>query len=241
MKELPTLAVEQSDADLVEEMIRATITHTLPEKIYHDRIRDHGRSCAFARQSDFSQSTDSDVSRRRLKQLSGVDIPLKEPTRSSPVDEEQVMSDSVFPESAEDNPPAQTTTSLAPQGLTASATAKPPASHEKNQSRFGIPERKDTAPSALSVEDIAIFLDLDLSILAAQTTIYRRYMNAIRKEYSHFSNSEYREGRHKVLEGFMDRKELYFSMLAKIYNWDVKARENIRMELNFLSSTAETK
>ena len=43
--------------------------------------------------------------------------------------------------------------------------------------------------------DLALFLDFDLSILGSSIDEYDRYKDAIRQEYSHFSDEEFLKGR----------------------------------------------
>ncbi|RMG05974.1 MAG: hypothetical protein D6728_19610, partial [Cyanobacteria bacterium J055] len=55
-----------------------------------------------------------------------------------------------------------------------------------------------------------ILLDADLAILGSPSREYQAYARAIRREYSWLSESEYRAGRRRVLEQFLQRDRLYF-------------------------------
>ncbi|RPA73432.1 hypothetical protein BJ508DRAFT_216143 [Ascobolus immersus RN42] len=85
-----------------------------------------------------------------------------------------------------------------------------------------------------SMSDIAFFLDYDLAILAAERSEYQEYMRAIRKEYEHYSEDAYREGRKKVLETFLARERLYLSAFAEQRGLEGKARGNLRWEIEIL-------
>ncbi|HEY9852588.1 MAG TPA: hypothetical protein V6D28_24165 [Leptolyngbyaceae cyanobacterium] len=83
--------------------------------------------------------------------------------------------------------------------------------------------------------DSQILLDADLSILGTSAPEYRIYANAIRQEYAWLCESEYRTGRIKVLEKFLQRKRIYYTeeMFA---NLELTARQNIEEEIKFLSA-----
>ena len=81
--------------------------------------------------------------------------------------------------------------------------------------------------------DAAFLLDMDLSILAADWADYQRYAQAVRQEYVHVANDDYRKGRIAVLEGLLAHDRLY---LTQDYHQRLEqiARENIRREIEFL-------
>ena len=64
--------------------------------------------------------------------------------------------------------------------------------------------------------DNALFLDADISILGSKLEVYKIYMQNIRKEYSIYSDKEYREGRKEVLKRFLKKERLYLSNLSSI-------------------------
>ncbi|PSB59419.1 HD domain-containing protein [Chamaesiphon polymorphus] len=57
--------------------------------------------------------------------------------------------------------------------------------------------------------DLCIFLDADLAILGTDPERYQAYARAIRREYSWVSDADYRAGRIRVLESFLERDRLY--------------------------------
>ena len=61
------------------------------------------------------------------------------------------------------------------------------------------------------LEDARLFLDMDLSVLAAERAAFEAYEAAIRREYAHVDAAAFRAGRRRVLEGFLARERLYFS------------------------------
>lgn len=75
-----------------------------------------------------------------------------------------------------------------------------------------------------------ILLDADLAILGSPPREYQAYARAIRREYSWLSGSEYRAGRRRVLEQFLQRDRLYFLDLY-YEKFERQARENIHLEL----------
>ncbi len=77
---------------------------------------------------------------------------------------------------------------------------------------------------------MAAFLDADLAILGASIDAYQSYAIAIRREYGHMSDEEFRTGRARVLEHFAERDELYFTTAGRL-RWDAPARENLSREL----------
>lgn len=54
-----------------------------------------------------------------------------------------------------------------------------------------------------------LILDADLAILGCDPVGYKAYAEAIRKEYTWVAEEDYRAGRAKVLQGFLDRKRIY--------------------------------
>jgi predicted metal-dependent HD superfamily phosphohydrolase len=83
--------------------------------------------------------------------------------------------------------------------------------------------------------DAAILLDADLAILGAPDAEYRQYAKAIRQEYAHVNDDDFRQGRRSVLELFLNRKRLFLTepMFKQV---EPRARENLRRELATLAS-----
>jgi predicted metal-dependent HD superfamily phosphohydrolase len=80
----------------------------------------------------------------------------------------------------------------------------------------------------------AILISIDLSILGAEPARYDAYAAAIRKEFSHVAERDYRAGRANVLGQFAARPVI-FPDAAFAARYDRKARENLARELASLS------
>merc|ERR1719343_822476 len=82
--------------------------------------------------------------------------------------------------------------------------------------------------SELSNEYLAnflLFLDLDLETLAASAEEYAIYKNNIRKEYQHYSDQDYKNGRVTVLQS-LSQGNIYFTSYFK-QNYEMAAKNNI--------------
>jgi predicted metal-dependent HD superfamily phosphohydrolase len=78
--------------------------------------------------------------------------------------------------------------------------------------------------------DLALLVDLDLSVLAADRPVYAAYARAIRDEYAVYPDLVYRPGRRGVLGQFLARARIYrTSRLHEL--WDAAARANLAWEL----------
>lgn len=77
--------------------------------------------------------------------------------------------------------------------------------------------------------DAALLLDADLAVLGAAPADYDRYAQAIRKEYAWVPDDRYREGRHKVLNSFLERPRLYHTP-ALYERLEQAARANLTRE-----------
>ena len=84
--------------------------------------------------------------------------------------------------------------------------------------------------------DAAYLLDMDLSILGASWSEYQQYAQAVRQEYAHISNVNYRVGRISVLKGLLAHQTLY---LTDYYHsrLEEQARENIKREIKVLHAS----
>ena len=78
--------------------------------------------------------------------------------------------------------------------------------------------------------DRCIFLDADLAILGTDPTQYQDYARSIRQEYSWVSDVEYKLGRTKVLESFLQRDRLYCTDLL-FAELESIARINMKQEI----------
>jgi predicted metal-dependent HD superfamily phosphohydrolase len=80
----------------------------------------------------------------------------------------------------------------------------------------------------------AILISIDLSILGAEPARYDTYAAAIRKEFAHVPDPDYRAGRAKLLSQFAARPVIFpDTVFAATY--DRQARENLARELASLS------
>lgn len=82
--------------------------------------------------------------------------------------------------------------------------------------------------------DTLLFLDLDLSVLAAPPAAYDTYAVAIRAEYHWVPDEAYRAGRAAVLRTFADRPVVYRTPALRAA-WDAAARANLARELATLT------
>lgn len=83
--------------------------------------------------------------------------------------------------------------------------------------------------------DTAVFLDLDLGILAASPDAYDRYAGQVAQEYNWVPEQAYKAGRAKVLQAFLDRPQVYFTSALQAL-WEVQARINLQREIAALTA-----
>lgn len=79
----------------------------------------------------------------------------------------------------------------------------------------------------------ALLCDADLAVLGGDPARYDRYVTAVREDYAHVSEQEWRVGRTAVLRSLLDREELYRTEQART-RWLAAARTNLRRELSGL-------
>ncbi len=77
--------------------------------------------------------------------------------------------------------------------------------------------------------DEALMVDLDLAILGQSWTTYAAYADAIRQEYSQYSPEEYRSGRIKILNSFLERPIIYHTDTFRLL-YEEQARQNLKQE-----------
>ncbi len=82
--------------------------------------------------------------------------------------------------------------------------------------------------------DIALVLDVDLSILGADPETYDFFERAIRAEYRHVPEELYRVGRRAVLERFEERECIYRAPRLRDA-FETSARANLRRAIAALS------
>ena len=81
--------------------------------------------------------------------------------------------------------------------------------------------------------DGALLCDADLAVLAAADERYGAYAAAVRREYGHLSDEEFRAGRSGVLRELVGRPRLYATPEG-VCRWDAAARRNLHRELSRL-------
>ena len=81
----------------------------------------------------------------------------------------------------------------------------------------------------------ALLGDADLAILAASDQRYREYVDGVRREYAHVPPLEFVEGRLRILQDFLARRELFRTPTASKL-WDQRARMNLTTEIRELSA-----
>lgn len=78
--------------------------------------------------------------------------------------------------------------------------------------------------------DAALLRDADLAILAAGPKRYAAYAAAVRAEYAHVPEADFRRGRAAILQGFLDLPWI-FATAAGRERWEVRARDNVAREV----------
>lgn len=79
--------------------------------------------------------------------------------------------------------------------------------------------------------DVHLMLDIDLAVLSAPATDYDGYRDAIRREYGHVPDEDFRKGRAAVVRRFLE-KPIYRTAAYQLR--ETVARENILRELAIL-------
>jgi predicted metal-dependent HD superfamily phosphohydrolase len=80
-------------------------------------------------------------------------------------------------------------------------------------------------PTAMA-SDIALFLDMDLSILGSEEDVFKQYDDAIREEYSWATDEEWKIGRAAVMKKFLSRPSIYITPQMKD-RFEANARRNM--------------
>lgn len=78
--------------------------------------------------------------------------------------------------------------------------------------------------------DGATLFDADLAILGADPHVYDGYVEAVRAEYRHISDTDWDLGRAAVLQAFLDRPNI-FATAGGRQRWERSARTNIEREM----------
>ena len=82
-----------------------------------------------------------------------------------------------------------------------------------------------------NVEDLKLFLDFDLAILAADWPVYEAYLNNIRKEYKFYPDMLYYPGRKKFLKTMLAKAHIYHTEIFRSSH-EARARQNMQRELD---------
>jgi len=85
--------------------------------------------------------------------------------------------------------------------------------------------------------DGKVLSDADLSVLASPTDEYLAYAAAIRAEYRHIRDREFRAGRTRVLRSLLEGPALFHTSFGRAH-WEAGARVNMLAELDRLASSA---
>lgn len=103
------------------------------------------------------------------------------------------------------------------------------ASHQIDKWSNKVKEREEYS-------DAAYLLDMDLSILGSSWSVYEHYSHAVRQEYAHVSDDDYRVGRMAVLKELLAHPTLY---LTDYYyeRLEKQARKNIEHEITLLHAS----
>lgn len=98
----------------------------------------------------------------------------------------------------------------------------------------------DTRHSAAPTSgDGRYLVDVDLSIFGRSVEVFDAYDRAIRLEYAHVPEAEYRVGRAKVLRSFLAREVIYHTgMFRELY--ESAARENLARAIARLAAPVST-
>ena len=118
---------------------------------------------------------------------------------------------------------------------------------ERVLSRLGVPVGRTAAVGRLvrmtaahspdpGDPDAAVLSDADLAVLAAAPARYRGYRLAVRAEYGHLTDQQFRAGREVVLRRIAGRR-LIFSTATGVDRWERAARANLAAELTLLAGT----
>ncbi len=86
------------------------------------------------------------------------------------------------------------------------------------------------------VGDVALVIDVDLSILGAEPEAYDAFERAIRAEYAFVEDAAFRAGRAHVLARFASRRPLYRSPTLRA-ELEVRAHENLARAIEALEGS----
>ncbi len=85
-----------------------------------------------------------------------------------------------------------------------------------------------------TTNDAKLIVDIDLHILGTDYIRYMRYSSAIKSEYAWVPAADYRTGRTKVLQSFLDREHIFSTEFFREH-YEANARKNLANEIALLS------
>jgi predicted metal-dependent HD superfamily phosphohydrolase len=78
--------------------------------------------------------------------------------------------------------------------------------------------------------DSSVLFDADLATLGSDPADYEAYAKAVRAEYRHLDDDEWRLGRAQVLRSFLERETIFATHSGRL-RWEQAARMNLEAEL----------
>lgn len=103
-----------------------------------------------------------------------------------------------------------------------------------NVKTFITAAKDHTIPVGFSLQnDLALFLDFDMTILGVDEEMYKMYSEKIRYEYSKYPDPVYKEGRKLALQKVLASENIFSTNDFK-EAMEEKARENISREVSLL-------
>ncbi|MCS4088435.1 hypothetical protein [Rhizobium sp. BK176] len=89
-------------------------------------------------------------------------------------------------------------------------------------------------PTAVA-SDVALFLDMDLSILGSDDRTFKAYDEAIREEYSWATDEQWKVGRAAVMKKFLTRPSIFITPQLK-ERFEEPARSNLKQLIEALEA-----
>lgn len=90
------------------------------------------------------------------------------------------------------------------------------------------------AESCADDGDAQLLIDIDLSILGAEAERFDRYEKEVRREYAFVPEPQFRQGRSRILQRFLQQSRLYLTA-AFFERYEARARANLQRSLVALS------
>lgn len=98
-------------------------------------------------------------------------------------------------------------------------------------------DRAEVAGDRDVLAAMAILLDADLAVLGAEPLAYQAYANGVRAEYFFVDDEQWRVGRGRILQHFLDSPRLFHTDYMHT-ELEHRARANVRAELSALGPRA---